>query len=241
MLGAEISARFALPPNSRSYCGKPSFRRAFAAFLADKSAANRMALERELGEFTAHYAYLRLIARASKLEPFDAKVAHALWLGNPILSKVKKGAVQKLIARGFCGKGMLPGKKAAALASKMPDGFVPHHSFHVLYLHTISGAIEPSVKNADCCRVSWGKVMHASKGAVEVRTQRLERKDGRLLLLPCRKRWKTSCAGINLVPGAKAGDWVASHWGIAVMKLPSSQARALEKYTLRNVSAANRA
>ncbi len=236
MLGVEIAARFALPPNSRAYCGKRGFRKAFAAFLADKSAAK---LERELSKFTAHYAYLRLIAAANRLSPFDRKVSEALWIGNSLLEKVRKEDLKKIILQQFCGKGMLSEPSAKKLAESLPDGFVPHHSFHVLYLHTISGVIGPSVENADSCRVSWGKVTRAGSGFVEVATQRLARKNGRLLLLPVKKRWKTSCAGVALLDKPKAGDLAASHWGIAVMELAPAQARRLEKFTKINLKAAN--
>lgn len=239
MDGTELSARFALPPNSRAYCGKPSFRKAFAAFLADRRAANRMALERELSKFTAHYAYLRLIASASGLSPFDKKVAEALWIGNGLLEKVRIRDLRKILLQQFCGKGMLPKSRAKRLAESLPGGFAPHHSFHVLYLHTISGVIEPSVENADSCRVSWGKVIRAGSGFVEVATQRLAKENGRLLLLPVKKRWKTSCAGVTLLDKPKAGDVVASHWGIAVMELAPAQVRRLEKFTEINLKAAN--
>lgn len=239
MDGTELSARFALPPNSRSYCGKPSFRRAFAAFLADKSAANRMALGRELSKFTAHYAYLRLIAAANRLPPFDKKVAEALWIGNGLLEKVRIGDLRKIILQQFCGKGMLPKFRAKRLARSLPGGFAPHHSFHVLYLHTISGAIRSSLENADSCRVSWGKVIRAGSGFVEVATQRLVRENGSLVLAPCNKRWKTTCAGMALLDKPKAGDVVASHWGIAVMELTPAQARRLQRCTLRNIRIAS--
>ncbi|VVC00973.1 Uncharacterised protein [uncultured archaeon] len=239
MLGVELSARFALPPNSLSYCGKPGFREAFSDFLSSKSEANRAALEKSLGEFTAHFAYLKLIARANRLQPFDEKVAEALWLGNGLLEEVKKEGMAKLIEDEFSGQGMLSAERARKMASGLPDGFVPHHTFHVLYLHTISGVIRPSVGNADACRVSWGRVTGAGEGWVKVKTQKLARLNGRLVLLPCKRKWRTSCAGIGLVSGAKIGDIAASHWGFAVMLISSRQAKRLEKFTEQNIEAAN--
>lgn len=239
MDGTELAARFALPPNSRSYCGKPSFRKTFTSFLADKSPKNRLSLERELSKFAAHYAYLCLIAAASKHKPFDTEVAEALWVGNPLLKKVKKKGLARLIKKEFSGKGMLSVARAKKFAEGMPEGFVPHHSFHVLYLHTISGVIEPSVESADSCRVSWGKVTRTGSGFLEVATQKLVRKGGNLALVPCSMRWKASCAGIRLLEGVKAGDIVASHWGVAVMKLTPLQARRLAACTHQNIKTAN--
>jgi hypothetical protein len=235
----EVSARFGLPPNSKRYCGNIAFAGAFKKFLAKKNAANRKALENAMRPFTAHYAYLKLIAEANGKKPFDPGVPEALWLGNGLLGKVRKKEMQKLILKEFCGEGMLSAKRARALASSMPDGFLPHHSFHVLYLHTISGVIEPSVGNADLCRPSWGKVISVNKDSVLAETQKLVRKKGKLLLIPCRKEWKTSCAGIKLLPAVKKGDLVASHWGVAVMRITKGQKKALEKVTLQNIKAAN--
>ena len=255
MFGAEISGRFGLPPNSLSYCGKPNFRRAFAAYLADKSATSRRALELELSKFTAHYAYLRLIAKASGFRPFDAKVSEALWIGNGLLRKAGRRSMQQLMLREFSGPGRLPRKKALALASSLPAGALPHHSFHALYVHTISGVIAPSVKNADSCMVHWGKVIKAGmspwkKGgksgmpgsggpSVLVQSQKLVRKKGKLALVPCARRLRLSCAGIVLLHSVKTGGIVASHWGVAVMKLSARQARQLESVTRRNIQALN--
>ena len=239
MIGAEISARFALPPNSKGYCGKPGFRKAFAAFLSHKTRANKGALEESLKKFTAHYAYLKLIAKANNLPPFGRKVADALWIGNSLLEKVEKEGMARLILHEFSGQGMLSSARAKKLAQNMPDGFVPHHSFHVLYLHTISGVIPPSLGNADLCRVSWGKVISARGEVAVVQSQKLAKKNGKLALLPHARRIRLSCAGIRLAPGLKPGDLVASHWDFAVMEITLAQVRRLEKYTRQNIAAAN--
>ncbi len=259
MLGAEISGRFALPPNSLSYCGTKGFRAALAAFAVCRTKRNRMALEASLRHFKAHYAYLRLIARASGKQPFDAKVSEALWIGNSLLQKVRREDMQKLIVREFSGPGLLPGEKALKLAGSLPEGVLPHHSFHALYLHTITGVIRPNLQNADSCMVHWGKAVrvggaarHSGQGQKAgdagrpgagsfaiVQSQRLVRKKGKLALIACRRKLKLSCAGISLLPSLRAGELVASHWGIAVLKLSRSQARQLESVTRRNIYALN--
>lgn len=237
--GAEVSARFALPPNSKNYCGKIGFRKAFAAFLSHKTRANKGALEECLRKFTAHYAYLKLIAGANGLQPFDREVAEALWIGNPLLRCAGRRQLQRLLLREFSGKGMLSPARAKKLAQDMPDGFVPHHSFHVLHLHTISGVIEPSLRNADLCRVSWGKVISVRGETANVQSQKLAKKGGKLALLPHIRSIRLCCAGIRLVPGLKSGDLAASHWDFAVMRITHAQARRLEKYTRQNIAAAN--
>ena len=240
MEGLELSAAFALAPNSKSYCGKPSFRKAFAAYLREKNGKTRAALEKSLKRFTAHYAYLQLIASSNGRKPFDRRVTEALWVGNSLLEKVPKENIAALIAKEFSGRGKLPAKTARALAASLPDGFVPHHSFHVLYLHTITGVIEPSVKNADSCRISWGTVVSTDRESAVIRSQKLVRKEGKLSLVSCLKRMKLCCAGINLTGGIAKGDIVACHWGFAVMRLSKPQAVRLEKYTRANIAAAAR-
>ena len=237
MDGVELSARFGLPPNSFSYCGTPVFRRAFAAYMKEKSPANARALEAALSKFRAHYSYLKLIANANGKKPFDRQVTEALWIGNSCLENVKKAGMAKTIMGEFSGRGLLPKGKAARLAAGIPEGAVPHHSFHVLYLHTITGVVRPSLKTADLCRISWGKAVGRKGGKIVISSQKLARKNGKLCLVPCRKTARTSCAGIALVPDAKKGDIVATHWGFAVMKLSESQGARLEKYTRRNIAA----
>lgn len=239
MEGAELSARFALPPNSKGYCGLKPLPEIFAAYLKNRNAENLRSLQNALPFSHAHYAYLKLIARVNGRKPFEREVAEALWFGNGLLRKVKKEDLQRMIMTDFVGKGMLDEKKAERLASMLPDGFVAHHSFHTLYIHSVTGVVPPTVKTSDNCRVSCGKVIRVGKNAVEVRTQRLARKDGILKLVPCKKKWRTSCAGIELLKNMRRGDWVASHWGVAVMRISKRQKNGLESATLQNVSAAN--
>ncbi len=239
MDGVEMSARFALPPNSRSYCGVGSFAETFARYVGKKSRANRLALEKSLSSFRAHYAYLRLIARKNGRKAFDYEVSEALWLGNGLLGKVKPEDLAGTITGSFVGEGMFSPERAQGVSRSVSGRFLAHHTFHVLHLHTITGVIAPTVANADKCRVSWGKVLRAGKKWVEVRTQKLARRNGKLVLLPCRRRWRTSCAGIPLVPRAKKGNVVAAHWGVAVMKITARQCAWLKRATLRNMAAEN--
>lgn len=236
MEGVELSARAALPPNSFSYCGTTGFRKALAAYLRKKNAANRLALQGALTKFKAHYSYLKLIAGANGKKPFDRQVTEALWIGNSLLEKVKPAGMAKTIMDEFSGKGLLSYEKAAHLAAGIPRGAVPHHSFHVLYLHTITGVAPPSIRTAEQCRISWGKVAEVKGGKITIDSQKLARRKGRLCLVPCRKIAKTACAGIKLVPNAKKGDIVATHWGFAVMKLSKNQMARLEGYTRKNLS-----
>jgi hypothetical protein len=235
----ELSARFALPPNSRRYCGKRTFAKALSAFLWARSPSSRKLLESELKKFKAHYSYLSLIARANNLSPFSPGVSEALWLGNKLLDKVRNRDLQKLIAQDFNGPSLLAPKKARAIASLIPARALPHHSFHPLFIGSITGVVRRSLPVADSCRPSWGKVVSANGQSALLKSQTLVRKAGTLILIPSLRKVKLSCAGIQLISSPKKGDLLATHWGIATMKLTRMQAKSLEKYTKLNLLAAN--
>ncbi|MCX8196869.1 MAG: DUF6390 family protein [Candidatus Micrarchaeota archaeon] len=236
MLGIELAARFALPPNYLSYCGTKSFNSAFLSFLQTGS-QNR--LKRELSRFRAHYSYLELIAKANKKDPFDLEVCEAFWIGNRLLDNVGKSQLQKLILGKFCRPGLLSKSEAKKLALSLPDGACPHHSFHALYIHTIKGAIKPTVKNADLCRISWGKVKQKKSGFLFVDSQRLLQKNGKFFLAPFERKVRQSCGKFFPPSCIKKGDIVASHWDFAVMKISLRQKEALEFYTTKTIEAVN--
>ncbi len=159
MDGVEIAGRFAFAPNSLSYCGNRTFGEIFGKYLAAKTPANRKAAENAVKLFKAHYAYLQLIAKATKRQPFDAKVTEAFWLGNELLDEIDVASLRQLITTKFVRKGLLSKRKAAMIAKSVPDGAVAHHSFHPLFLGSITGVVDRSVKTADMCRPAWGKVI----------------------------------------------------------------------------------
>lgn len=236
----ELSARFGLAPNSLDYCGKRSFSKAFSAYIQNRNGSNRKRLESELKKFKAHYAYLSLIARSNSLSPLSPGVSEALWIGNGLLRRVKKRDLQKLIRADFSGPGFLSEKRAHAISSQLPDGAVPHHSFHPLIIGSITGVITRSIPNADKCRISWGKVISISGKSAMLKSQSLTRKNGKLTLVPSIRGAKLSCAGITLIQSPKIGDMLATHWDFAVMKISKAQAISLSKYTKLNILAANR-
>jgi hydrogenase maturation factor len=108
-----------------------------------------------------------------------------------------------------------------------------------LYLHTITGVIEPSVENAERCRVGWGRVRKVGVGSAIVDGQELMERNGELVLVPCARKVSTRCTGIELLRKLRAGDLVAIHWGIAVMKISGRQAKRLESVTKANIEIAN--
>lgn len=235
----ELSARFALAPNSLRYCGKETFSKSLSTFLASKSQKTRSKLESELKKFQAHYSYLSLIARANGLKPFSKGVSEALWLGNGLLKRVSKKDLQEMVLSDFAAPQFLSKSRAQKIASRIPAHALPHHSFHPLLIGSITGVIGRSLRNSDMCRVSWGSVISAGKHSAFLQSQSLARKNGKLTLIPALRKIRLSCSGISLVPNPKKGDLLATHWDFAIMKISQKQLKSLQYYTGKNTEAAN--
>ncbi|MEM4554867.1 MAG: DUF6390 family protein, partial [Candidatus Anstonellaceae archaeon] len=165
--------------------------------------------------------------------PFDFKVCEAFWLGNSLLSNVRRESVRSLILHRFCGPGFLSKRRAGALAANLPRKVFPHHSFHAFYVRSISGAIRPSLRAADMCRVSWGKVIEAEGDTLTVASQKIV-KEEKFKLAPCTKKVKRACKRIS-ASDINEGDLVACHWGFAVMKISQLQQKNLELFTSKNL------
>jgi len=232
--GVILSAKYAFPPNRLKYCGANSFQNALASF--SKGTASASLLERELKKFRVQNAYLRLIARCSGLKPFDKKVTEAFWLGNPILEKVGENDLRTFILRNLFGPGLLSASRAKKIASRIRPGCSPHHSFHALFVGSATGKMRRTLGNASSCLVRWGEVESALDGKAVVRASGLERKNGKVIFGRPRSSLFNS-------PFEKLhrGDPVSLHWDCVVQKLSRRRLANLKKWTLRNLSAFNRA
>jgi len=224
--GVELSAKFALMPNCLGHCGTDWFAGVFARYLAGKAGGED--LKAELKQFTAHYGYLKLIGDCNKRDAFDEKVVEAMWLGNELLENVGKKDLQKLILGRFVDAGMQK-QRARKLVENMPENAVPHHSFHVLYIGSISGKLMPSLVNAERCLIRSGRVIAAQGGHAELECWGLT---GR--------RLEESLLSVNGIRPERApvkGERMALHWGMAAARISEEQEKALISYTKRNLEA----
>jgi len=226
-----LSASYAFMPNLLGYCGKQSF---FPALKA----GNKPQLRSELKEFTAHYAYLKLIASCNSRKPFDSKVVEAFWIGNSLLENVGKRDIAATFA-DFNRKGAISRKRTKELISGIPEDAVPHHSFHVLYVNSLSGVLKAETRKLDKCRVSWGKVISTGNKSATVLYRPLKGKKGNYSFGKERKkRILTSWQEYSPLKDIHKGDTITFHWDFAVQKIGKEKA-LLEKYTLRNINAVN--
>src|SRR5205085_11004381 len=126
------------------------------------------------------WPYLQLIARSSAIaDPFDPRVVEAYWIGNELLDGVEVRQLYDSLLERF-GK-QLSGRTRDLVLGKAPAGARPHHSFHVLDVHSRVGELSQSLATMDHCRVSWGTVADVVGGELAVDRVPLLLEQGKLV------------------------------------------------------------
>lgn len=237
MDGAELASHYSFPPNRHGYCGATDFSSVLRDYHTGKAGAG--ALRSALGRFSAHYAYLSLIARENGLGPFDKEVVRAFWIGNRLLESVRPGALRK-----FIEKDLMKGTQAARarkLCANLPEGILPHHSFNVLYVNFVSNAVPRTIRNYDSCCITSGRVLAVSGRAATVLRGSItfDSTGGGLVIREKESRVLLERGGMRFVPALELGDVISVHWGMAIEKLGPGEERLLSKYTLNNLRSIN--
>jgi hypothetical protein len=228
--------RYGFMPNRLRYCGGDDNRTLFEYGLEQTIDGGVTPL---LRRFTGALPYLQLIARANNLaDPFDARVVEAYWLGNELLDGVEVRQLYESLLERF-GK-QLEGRTRELVLGKAPAGARPHHSFHVLDVHSRVGELENSLETMDACRVSWGRVVRLEGAEAIVERRPLILQAGRLALGPARiERVLRQLEGRGFADDAQAGDWVTLHWGWVCEVIDDRQRRDLERYSLHHLRLAS--
>ena len=223
-------------PNRLRYCGGDENRTLFDYGVEGVSDGGLAPL---LRRFSGALPYLQLIARANNLaDPFDARVVEAYWLGNELLDGVEVRQLYESLLERF-GK-QLEGRTRELVLGKAPAGARPHHSFHVLDVHSRVGELENSLETMDACRVSWGRVVRLEGAEAIVERRPLILQAGRLALGPARiERVLRQLEGRGFADDAQAGDWVTLHWGWVCEVIDDRQRRDLERYSLHHLRLAS--
>lgn len=237
MKGVELAARYALMPNRSGYCGTTAFEKIFMGYLDRKTSLYD--LKKGLEMFPVHYSYLKLIAEASGKEPFDDAVVEAFWLGNKLLEKVDGPGLKDFVSRVLveCG---LDKKRAENLSDRLPKGILPHHSFNSLYVKFVTGKVKPSISNMDKCRIGWGRIKRVGDTRLSISYPKLAYKGKSLAFKDCTVDVVYKIGDLKTIDEPRIGDWVSTHWGLAVQKLTHKQLENLKKYTVMNLAALNR-
>jgi Family of unknown function (DUF6390) len=228
--------RYGFMPNRLRYCGGDDNRTLFEYGVEGVSDGGLPPL---LRKFTGAVPYLKLIAQANGIaDPFDARVVEAYWIGNRLLDGVEVGRLYDSLRDRF-GK-QLQGRARERVLGKAPAGARPHHSFHVLDVHSRVGELEYSLATLDNCRVSWGRVARVEAGELLVERVPLLLHEGKLALgAPVLERLARQVDGRGFADAARVGDWVSLHWGWACEVLTEAQRANLERYTRHNLAIAN--
>jgi len=239
--GPLLFARYAFMPNQLGYCGSDDNRALFEYTLSGTIDGGLLQLERA---FEGAYPYLQLIALANGIaDPLDSRVVEAYWLGNELLDRVDMGMLYDSLRTRFAGK--LTTSMWPWLASKVPAGARPHHSFHVFEIYPRAGtmkggAVDHLFETMEQCRIRWGRVVAVVGAELAVEVAPLKYEDGRLTLgAPVEERIRRQVEGKGFVEDAVPGDWVSIHWGWACDILTPAQVRRLAAQTRHHLALCN--
>lgn len=230
-------ARYGFMPNRLQYCGPTGDNRTLFDYAVE--GVTDGGLTQLLGQFSGALPYLRLIARANNLaDPFDPRVVEAYWIGNELLDRVEVRQLYDSLQERFAKQ--LQGRTRDLVLSKAPAGARPHHSFHVLDVHSRVGELGHTLATLDNCRVSWGQVLQVSGAELVVDRMPVVISGGRLALDPPRsERVVRQFDGHGFADEARVGAWVSLHWGWVCEVITPRERANLERYTRYHLAIAN--
>lgn len=238
--GIIACSHYSYRPNYLKYCGPDKNRDLFeygAQKIVDQG------LVEILSEFETLYPYLRFIALSNRInDPFDRRVVEAYWIGNSLLENVKMSKFYNHLVFDHKLKKRLDPKSLEYLISKIPLGAKPCHAFHVFNVFTRTGhnALAHTIETMDKCRISWGKVTKIYADNLEVLSNPLKIKNGKLVLGPAKKSiiiWKFN--NKSFIDNLKVDDFVSIHWDWACEKLAPAQVQNLKYYTNQSLKLIN--
>jgi Family of unknown function (DUF6390) len=237
MNGVQLGARFSIATNRLQYCGPSDAEpRLYEAIVAGTGIADA---RRSLERFEALLPYLQAIGRRHGLDPFDDRVVEAYWVGNELLDAFGpsefEGILIALTERG------LPRSVARRLKERMPAHPIPFHAFHVGFVGVgaVTGHVPTTLPNIEACRPAWARVEEVRPDRLRVRKSSVQSDHGRLRFGP--EASSEVAYDPRVLPGVRAGDWVALHWGWPALLLSRAQRVAIEEYTARAFDSANEA
>jgi|SRR3989344_1679427 len=238
--GLKTAVSYSLPSYQLGFCGpqEEKYKKILQKFAAGKGVEEELVKE-ALTRFEAPYPYFKLIAKSNGIDdPFAEKVVKAMWVGNELLDKVKTEDLRTLVKTDFVKPGLLTRQEAGKRAKKVPDGAVPHHSFHVLILGPVVGRVDLKGPLLDLCRIGWGKVIEFKVQSPKLKIRYKPLVLGRRMRLG-EEIEKEINWDRNIVPEVKIGGWVSFHWGEACEVLTTSEVKNLEYYTQKTIDLAN--
>ncbi|MFC1711736.1 DUF6390 family protein [Patescibacteria group bacterium] len=242
--GLKLAAIYSYPPSRLGFCGKKTKNTAqlISDYLTGKNKQQEK-IKKVLTAFEAAYPYLKLIAKANNLSPFNKKVVEAFWLGNSLLLQVKVSDLKAMVLKEFTKQGLLSKKEALTRIAKIRPNSKPHHSFHVFVLGPVTGRIKFNLKLYDLCRISWAKIIriygrdyqvYGGTKKIVVKYQPIISKNNKFTL--GKEVEKQVYWNKRFIKTLKPGDLVALHWDIICQKIDKGKINSLQKFTLLSMN-----
>jgi len=237
MDGVALCARFSIATNRLAYCGPADAEPALYDAVVSGTGSPRA--RAALAAFEALMPYLEAIGAANELDPFDARVVEAYWIGNDLLEAVDRSGFRALL-EALAGRG-LPRPVARRLADALPERPLAHHAFHVGFVGVgaVTGHVPTTVANLEACRPALARVRAVGPEEIEVEGPEATAEGPRLALHGDVHR--TLRRDARALPEVRPGDAVAVHWSWPALVLDPGRAAALERWTERSFAAANEA
>jgi len=234
--GLALCCRYSYITNRLHYCGPSEANLHLKEYIT--SGKDKEKVIESLKNFEGLYPYLQAIAEKHGLNPFDHKVVEGYWHGNELLDSFDKDDIKNLIM-SLTKRGLLP-SMAKKLIEKLPQGFVPHHSFNVFYVGVgmITGSVLTNAQNMDNCKVSFGVVKEIKGDRLIVEYEPLL-KDKNNKLFFGKKISKEIDYDALFIKDLKPGDIVSFHWGFAAGIIDNRTKENIRKYTENNLRVFN--
>ena len=231
--GPELFAQYAFPPNVLGYCGP-----ADSGLTEGLRAPEAMdELTHVVKQFEGAWPYLELIGGLSGLDPLDARVVEAYWIGNELLDRVDTLAWGNSVDERFRARA---GGGWTTVESGIADG-APNHAFHVFCVYPWVGLLRSgyavhALEVIDRCRIRWGTVEACVGSEVVVRCSPLTWDGAKLAFGEPNVETVIRSLDSSLYdPGAV----VSLHWNYVCGEIDSRQLRHLQRQTSRHLAIVN--
>ncbi|MBI4136625.1 hypothetical protein HY469_01030 [Candidatus Roizmanbacteria bacterium] len=242
--GLLTCVNYSYPPNSLQYCG-PDKTSEIVAYKQEHIGSDE--LVSFMKDFHTLYVYLRFIAHENNiLDPFDPHVVEAYWIGNPLLTTISMKGLSQCLTEDQMLKKRLKKQDLKWLIGKIPQGAIPHHTFHVLNVFTRTGhhTVTHTLETMDSCRIGWGKIVNEqltmNNKQILVKTNPLVIKKGKLALgEPVIKTIQTPSFARPTTYNLKPTTFISFHWNMFCDVLTDQQVAQLERYTRKAIQLAN--
>ncbi len=234
--GSALCCGFSGIVNKLNYCGPDQAYLEFAQFL--QNGGDESKIRKHLSNFQGLYPYLSLIANKHGLDPFDRRVVEAYWMGNELLDVFTREDYVRFMPE--LGKRGLPQSHVTWCQENLPEGAIPHHTFHVLFVGVgrVTGSVPTILPSMQNCMASWGRVVELDTDKATIEGPFLNQVSGRYTLENITRR---SVSFQPELQHLKPDMMVAAHWGSVAAVLEQRQYQNLIRYTTRIIEIVNQA